>query len=1415
MTLITPQQYFNNKSSDEITEDSTLPNSNLIDPSKFLSTSLPQKIAGGTLLDPSEFLGITTTPTEEETDTKLFSTEDTTSYYPDGYENSWGNRFAIATDRMQESLYKGVDLIADITGAEDLKSYAQEGIQRNIKQAAEKPQPTRTSSFTEGSKEIGQEFREGDVLGAIGRGLLLFKDMSAEVLPSMAPVLGGAVVGGIAAAPIAGAGAVGAASATAIRVLAPFIPGFLMGSGETYDEAKRLGVKEKDAQGWAVAGGATIGILDKLGAMGILKGVIKSNGRAAVEKALKDGAGATIPKKQITKIVDDVIKPNAEKDLVNKHLLLEAGKKGKNFVKNVTKRGLQAGGLEAVTEGAQGLTQIAAAQAGGITGENKIDFYTAPEVIKRVEDDAALGFVGGKTTGLAVGAIGELQSRDANIEIENENKAYEELSENLPKNRKQLLSEVKKRQKEAAPSIAGKVLRTAMSPLFNLSTKSEAGYNIYNALNTYYDQVSKDVGGFSERVEAAFNLVRKDIKSPFAKSISKLNNDQLFNVLYYGQKTKDKNIQEAATIIRRDILGEKLADEVSITKDSFMKQLKEGRSVLEETEKANSQIENLTPSEITTLNNKVKKVNSSFEVLKQAYNNKVQQLRKKFTTGALPLNKKDKYVIIATNKDDKTGRTKGRQEIVEELNLEATVTSAKGKSSYKTPQEAFAEMNKTKKSVMYKERGTDIYGRTLDVYKYQGNAKNAKFTDKNKINEEFLKGKLDSKKFNQAISNLDKYFLFKGRNGINARGKDKKIKDAFKEISHNKSKKGEGFINKKGTLIQPVKATALFGTLADSGVTFDFRNDYFPRVFKFNSPFAWKRARKILMQSEVVDGKTGKKRKRTEEEANALIDNIRGNDNVQSKKAEGLELEEKKKNDRVGPESQASFENTRRIDDETFKLLDEAGLVERNVKKIVDRYILQASQRDNIAKIKKVIELNVPELTKNNQLKDYEAKRIKDIYDAIQNRYKPISNSGLNKLVRMMGTYQYMLTLPLAALTALSEPFIVLSRVGPQHAIYGISRASANAFRQSLRSILPKLKKTESEMNFRSILQGFDGTLAERLGDIAGISVSRRITDAFFKFTLLTQVTQFSRDIALQAISSQMKKDTKLVAAKYIQRQNNPNLKTSLEEVRAKKRLRELGIVDVGVNFKKSIRKKGEPIKQFRERQRKEKAENIKALGESDIFRWASGEIEGTPPGLVRAALSKGVDDIIMAPNAINRPLWMSNPHLALVAQLKGFMFTFGSKVGMRLWREIITPLSQGRIPMDAALKYGVSLTLIIAVSLAIKELKDELRYGDEPSAFKKKQGWEHIRDALLTSNIFGPATPMYDMLRANQYGASPFGVAMGPTYQWVDNIIKALGDAVIRDKPRQAIRQGIKAIPFVSAIRPQLASEVADNLGY
>lgn len=1376
-------------------ESTEQPVESIVQPSSFISfVNEQQPSQVDTPIQPTSdflsFIGADTQPTEQQE-------IDTTSYYPDGYENSWGNRFAIATDKMQESLYKGVDLIADITGAEDLKKYAQEGIQRNIKQAAEKPQPTRTASFTEGGAEVIDEIKEGDILGAINRGLLLFKDMSAEVLPSMAPVLGGALVAAPVAAFAAPVGKAGLATATALRVLGPFIPGYLMGSGETYDEAKRLGVSEKDAQGWAVAGGVGIGLLDRIGAMGILKGAINSFGEKAVVNEFKK-ALPKVSEKTIKKKLKEATDKKALKDIITKQFLLETGKKGKDAVKNITKQGFKAGGIEAGTEAAQETLQMISAQGGAVTGKSEITPYEFTDYVKRATDAAALGFTGGKLTGIGASFVQKAQQRDVDIKAEKENEAVENLKKNLHKNPEELASIVEGKIKETRPSLAEVVLRTAISPLFDLSTKSSAGYNVYNAFNNYYNEVSSGVGAYANNVEKAFNLVRKDIKTPFARSISKLNNDELYAVLAYGKKTKDKKIKEAAEIIRRDILGEKLVDEVSLNKNNLMKQIKEGRSTLEESEKALGQTENLTPSEVTRLNEKVNKVNSAFDTLKNFYNNKVEELRKTYTTGAAKLNPKDKYVIVGTTK-------KGKKIIYEEDNVQADRPSAKGKSSYKTPQEAFAQL-KTQLNF------AKTMGQTLNVYRYQGNAKNAKFTNKNKITEESLTGKLDSKKFNEALSKLDRYFFERGKRGAVFTSQNKKIKDAFKEVSNDKAKKGLGFNRKtgEGTLIQPIKASALFGQLINSNVNFDFRTDYFPRLYKFNTPFAWNRARKILMSQDVVDSKTKKKRKRTEEEANEIIDNIRGNDNIQSQKVEGLELERKTKEDRLNPEQQADFENARRIDEETFKLLDEAGLVERNVKRIIDRYILQAVQREQVGKLKSVLDANIPFLTgkrkdetgeARNLLEEWEAKRITDLYDAIQNRYKPIKREGINKLVRFMNTYQYMLTLPLAALTALSEPFIVLSRVGPQHAIYGISRATANAFRQGIRSVLPKLEKTRSEMEFRQILQGFDGTLAERLGDIAGISVSRRITDAFFKATLLTQVTQFSRDIAAQAITSQMRRDIKLLARRELDKTTTktspptkkeaPTLfKLTKEEADAKRRLRELGLIDVNLKSGK------------------------KDLVSSDVFKWATGELEGTAPDIIRKALSRGVDDIIMAPNAINRPLWMSDPHLALVAQLKGFMFAFGSKVGMRLYREVFKPLSQGRIPIGESVKYAAALTMIIAVSLAIKELKDELRYGDEPSPFKKKTGWEHYRDALLTSNIFGPATPMYEMLRANQYGSSPFGIALGPSFQWAESIVRALGDAV-RGNPRQAIRQGVRAIPGVGALQPGLASEMADKLGY
>ena len=63
-------------------------------------------------------------------------------YFDEDYANSWTNRFNIATDNMQSSLYKGLNLIADSLdetfpeASGNLKQYALEGIERNRQQIA-------------------------------------------------------------------------------------------------------------------------------------------------------------------------------------------------------------------------------------------------------------------------------------------------------------------------------------------------------------------------------------------------------------------------------------------------------------------------------------------------------------------------------------------------------------------------------------------------------------------------------------------------------------------------------------------------------------------------------------------------------------------------------------------------------------------------------------------------------------------------------------------------------------------------------------------------------------------------------------------------------------------------------------------------------------------------------------------------------------------------------------------------------------------------------------------------------------------------------------------------------------------------------------------------------------------------------
>ena len=1136
-----------------------------------------------------------------KTETNFFG--DAPIPFDEDYANSWTNRFNIATDNMQASLYKGLNLVADSLDsyfpetAQSLKINALEGIERNKLEAASHPQPTRTASFTDRYGEIKSDFNDGDILEALKDSFVLAKDLSATALPSILTT-GGTLVAAAAAAPVIGAvPVVGGTAATLTTLVAPLIPGFLMGGGETYEEAQDLGATPEEARNISLTAGGIIGIMDRLSAGVALNSVIKSLGKDAVFDVLSKNLGKSSAKEAI----DNAAKVAAPQFIK------------KNLAPTIIKNAFKSAVVEAGTEAGQERVQIAAAGEAADLGTSP---YSAAEINKRMIDTAALGFIGGKIMGTGAGTVQTIQHNNVakrSEEIEEEINKLENSMKSLDED--QLAKGIVDYKGQFKPSVIQSVVGKAITPLQYFANRSDVGLQVVNRFENYFNNVNSDIGNYSKQIDDAFQNLRRSFKLPLIMgSISKKKNKELYNALVYNKRSKNENINQAATLLRNEVLGKIIRDEVKITDKSILTALKNNDQTLNE---INQGVQSQTLNQNTAA-----ELDSLFQSLKKEYNTGLQE-------------------IIGPNFEQNQGKL----------------------------------ISRIKKS------------------------------------------------------------------------------DAFKNLNN--------------VVTVPLEATGLFQVMRNAGLDVNFEDEYLPRLYKFNTPWRWRKATKIL--SERL-GNT---------EAIEIVDNIRSNEGLHTPESINLDFDLEGKS---FTESRESIEKSRRIDKETFKALDDAGLVENNVKKIIDKYMLQAIQRGNIKELKNYVEPRLKQLQEQGgeaAANANELQHMKNLYAAFQNRYKSINIESWKKGQRLYLTYQYMLTLPLAALTALTEPIIILSRLGPKDAIFGLTKAAQNTLRQAARSIFPKLKKSEAEQAFNSLLQGYDGTLAERLGSIPGVDVARTITDKFFRGILLTQITQLSRDIAFQAANRQIKEDIILVARNQL---SKGKIKKNILE--ARRRLLQQGLVPKNLGFDNP--------------------------NTSEALLWAEGKTGAVPPAIIRKSLSKFVDEIIMAPNVVNRPLWMSNPHLAIFAQLKGFMFAFGSTVGMRMWREVFKPLAKGRIPLDEAVKYALAFFLIAAGSIGIRELKDQIRYGSSDSNWKDLEGFPVWREAFLGSNITGPGTILEQALNATEYGTRPLMVLGGPGIQHIDKIFEALGQYKGGNK-KTLIKLLTDSTPGISAISPKTKPAVKE----
>ena len=1146
------------------------------------------------------------------------------------YGNSPMNRLALQTDEMQKNMYTTLGVIGSVmedyfpdTGT-FLQGVSKKGIEKQLREIASKPQPTRSVSFTEAWEDVQGDFSEGDILEGLERGWQWVSEGAATVAPSL-----GIAAGALIAAPVVatgaavGLGAVGIPAAIAgtsaglIGLATALSPSFLMIGGATYDEAKKLGATDEEAEKYALVGGLGGSLLDRVGAGAVVNSWRKTAGKDAVFKALSKPLG----KGTATEIID-----NAEKVATKEYIK-------DSIAWGALKSGGRGAGVEALTEAGQEVVQIASA---GLAAGKGINPYDQAEFNKRLIDSAALGGLGGGVASTGIGSVAQVQRKNVARRNEELEKLQEDLESRAEFEPEELAKFIEQRKKELKPGLFTDILGRSVTPLLGFASRSNLGLQVVNRFEQYYNNVSAQITDSSQRLDDALMRVRREIKLPLImRSIPKKKNDKLFEAIVYEDKFNDPSLdtetRRAATIIKDEVLGKIVQPEVKITRDVLLDALKNDIESL-------PQIDAIQDPELKTS-------------LQETYNT----LRQEFIKGR----------GVAT--------------------IGVPVRPTEGGLGFKL--------------------GTEL--------------------ESNKNTELALREIEQSESFNQ-------------------------LKDTV-------TKKAEG--------------TGLFGLLLNAGINLGFEENYFPRLYKVGTWWRQNRMKKVMLEHGLGEGTVDR-----------IINNIRGNDGVHLPDEMNMDLDFPIDKPKGMPESKESFEERRFIDPELFRKLDEAGLVERNVKRVLDKYILQAIQRKNVKELKDFVEPAIKQLRQQGEdvsPNRNEMEQMQNIFAALQHRYKPFKHQNWKTASRYFLTYQYLLTLPLAALTAMSEPLVVLSRVGTKDAMYGAAKAAQNTMRQGIRSVFPKWKKGEEEKAFNSILQGYDGTLAERLGDIAGIDVSRKVTDKFFKITLLTQITQFSRDMAFQAAQRQMKRDITKLA------RSDLTGNVTREVLEAKRRLMQQGLLPKAMRL-------DDP--------------------NSEVLQWAEDKAGPVPPELIRKAMSKFVDEIIMHPNVVNRPLWMSNPHFAMVAQLKGFMMTFGNTVGMRAWREVAKPLARGRIPLDEALRYFTALMLITAASIGIRELKDILRYGDEESPWKEQEGWGMWANALLDSNIFGPGTVVYDALNSHKYGTHPLPVLLGPGPQFINNLVRAVGQAANK-QPRNLARAIAGGIPFVSAVTPTLKPEITDTL--
>lgn len=503
------------------------------------------------------------------------------------------------------------------------------------------------------------------------------------------------------------------------------------------------------------------------------------------------------------------------------------------------------------------------------------------------------------------------------------------------------------------------------------------------------------------------------------------------------------------------------------------------------------------------------------------------------------------------------------------------------------------------------------------------------------------------------------------------------------------------------TLLREMK-----GYLDSAGVKMgDLGKDYFPRVYNLGYIAANKDAFLTVLKNHGVENAEGIVQKLMTSQGTEFDIEVN---------RPGMQAAKKRVLDMVPDEALRPF-------------------MEKDLLRIIDGYVTQATRRAEWAKRfdgvnekgepvpnGKLDELLVQARREGATDKDLDAanKYIKAVDGTLGDTISP----EFRRLQGNLMVYQNLRTLPLMIFSSLVDPGGILVRGGTVGDAFG-------ALKRGLAEI-PKNFQADPKHDAATKLAADLGTiesavLANALGEaytqgMVG-DTGRKINDTLFKYNLANQFNTSMRVAATEA------------AVKFLARHADGS------GTHSARYLAELGLQPSDLKFDTNAEGKRGALK----------------VTEADGL---------TPEQAVkmRQAINRWVDGAVLRPDAADKPVWMSDPHFALIAHLKQFTFAFQEVILKRAAHE----MRHGNYtPIYALASYIPAMVVADTLKAALtgaqgpgEELDDLLLHGVE-------------RGGLLGVSQF----PV-DMLQDVGRGGAGLAPLLGPTLEQFTQAVQVVG---------------------------------------